>query len=349
MKALCYHGPRDLRFDEVADARIEDERDIVVKMRCCGICGSDLHIFHGMGFNGGSGYSVGHEAVGEVVEVGSGVRRLKAGQRVMLSAAVGCGECQACVEGRVLQCSQRGAATRAYGIGMGLAGCQAEAIRVPAADFNATPVPEGLTDEQALMLTDNLPTAWMGCLNANIEPGCDVLVLGLGPIGLMAVEAAYLLGAARIFAVDPVAERRAMACLLGAQSFVPEEAQVAIETATHGRMAHCAVDAAGTDRSLLSALQWVGRGGTVSVIGVGQSESVGLPIRDALRRNLSLRMGVCSVPQYWPALVPLVQAGRLQPQRYITNALTLQEGAEAYALFDSRQAGTLKVVMTPGT
>src|ERR1700748_198300 len=178
MKGLCYHGARDIRYDGMADPAIADDRDVIVKMDRCGICGSDLHIYHGEGFSPDLGFCVGHEAIGEVVEVGRGVRKLKAGDKVMLSAAVGCGSCEMCLAGHITRCLNN--QMQCYGLSANLQGCQAEAIRVPAADFNAHPVPEGLTPDQALMLTDNLPTAWFGCLGAEIAPGKTVVVVGLG-------------------------------------------------------------------------------------------------------------------------------------------------------------------------
>jgi threonine dehydrogenase-like Zn-dependent dehydrogenase len=196
MKALLYQGARDIRYESFPDPTPMSELDAIVRMDRCGICGSDLHIYQGHGFTEDLGYCVGHEAVGEVVEVGRGVRRLKAGDKVMLSAAVGCGSCADCLAGEINRCITGRAGC--YGLSHNLEGCQAEAIRVPAADFNAAPIPEGLTADQALMLTDNLPTAWFGLRNAEVGPGDTVVVVGLGPIGLMAVEGAFVLGAARV-------------------------------------------------------------------------------------------------------------------------------------------------------
>src|SRR5580658_879169 len=214
MKALLYQGPRNIVCESFDDPKLADERDAIVKMTRCGICGSDLHIYHGQGFSPDLGFCVGHEAVGEVVEVGRGVKQLKVGQSVMLSAAVGCGACGPCLAGNVNQC--RNGMAGCYGLSHRLEGCQAEYIRVPAADYNAAAIPEGLSEDQALMLTDNLPTAWFGLKGARIEPGETVAVVGLGPIGLMAVEGAFVLGAAQVFAIDLVPERRAIAASLGA-------------------------------------------------------------------------------------------------------------------------------------
>ena len=146
MKALCYHGARDIRYDSMPDPDLKDDRDVLVKMDRCGICGSDLHIYQGHGFSEDLGFCVGHEAVGEVVEIGRGVRRLKPGDKVMISAAVGCGACAPCLAGDVNHC--RNNAMQCYGLSHRLEGCQAEFIRAPAGDFNCQPIPEGLQIHQ---------------------------------------------------------------------------------------------------------------------------------------------------------------------------------------------------------
>ena len=344
MKALCYHGPRDIRFESFEDAKLQDDRDVLVKMERCGICGSDLHIYHGQGFSPDLGFCVGHEAVGEVVEVGRSAVRYRPGDKVMISAAVGCGACGPCLAGEVNQC--RNNAMQCYGLSHRLEGCQAEAIRVPAGDFNLAKIPDGLTVDQALMLTDNLPTAWFGCRNAGISAGQTVVVVGLGPIGLMAVDSAFVLGASRVFAVDFVAERRALAAELGATPLHPETAVAELMEATSGRLADCAVEAVGADASIKLAIALVGRQGVVSVIGVNQTPNFEFPMAMAFFKSLSFRIGTCSVPRWWPELVPLIQGGRLHPERFISHTLPLSDGAEAYRLFDAREDGALKMVMT---
>ncbi|HEX3919886.1 MAG TPA: alcohol dehydrogenase family protein [Caulobacteraceae bacterium] len=344
MKALLYQGPRDIRCESFDDPKIGEARDAIVKMTRCGICGSDLHIYHGQGFSPDLGFCVGHEAVGEVVEVGKGVTRLKVGDPVMLSAAVGCGACGPCLAGDIVQC--RNNLMACYGLSHRLEGCQAEYIRVPAADFNAAPIPEGLSADQALMLTDNLPTAWFGLKGARIQPGDNVVVVGLGPIGLMGVEGAFAMGAARVFAVDLVAERRAVAQSVGATALHPDEAAGVIAEATHGRMAEAALEASGGEATIRIAMALVGRQGRVSVIGVNQTADFAFDMRMAFFKGLSFTIGTCSVQQYWPELIPLIRGGRLHPERFITHEMPLSEGAEAYRLFDAREAGALKMVMT---
>ena len=344
MKALRYFGQRDIRYDSMADPVLEDEGDAIVRMDACSICGSDLHIYHGHGFSEDTGFCVGHEAVGEVVEVGRGVRQLRVGDKVMMPAAVGCGACRSCLAGDVIHCANN--AGRCYGLSAKLQGVQAEAFRVPAADANAWRIPEGVSGEQALMLTDALATAWFGARNADIRPGDGVAVVGLGPIGLMAVESASVMGAGVVYAIDPVPERRALAEAAGAIALHPDVAVDTVREATHGRKLECVVEAVGHDTTVDLALRLVARRGTVSVIGVQQSRRYAFPLERAFAAGLTFRIGTCSVPEEWPALIPLVQSGRLRPERYISHRLPLSEGGEAYRLFDRREDGALKMVLT---
>ena len=344
MNALVYRGPRDVRYEDVADPAIVEPTDAIVRVERSGICGSDLHIYHGQGFSPDTGFCVGHEAIGTVIEAGSSVLRVTPGTRVMLSAAVGCGRCAKCLGGHIARC-ERGAAG-CYGLGAQLQGCQADFVRVPMADFNAAPIPDGLTDDQALLLTDNLPTAYYGCLNAEIGPGKSVAVVGLGPIGLMAVEIAFVLGASRVFAVDLVPERRARAEELGAEPVdgAAAVAEISAKTKMHG--VDCAVEASGSDATVAMAIALTGLGGVVSVVGVNLSPAFQFPMALAFIKNMTFRIGTCSVQCHWPELVPLVQAGRLHPERVVSHHLPLSQGAEAYRLFDAREHGALKMVLT---
>ncbi len=344
MKALIYHAARDIRCESMPDAKIEDDRDAVVKMERCGICGSDLHIYHGEGFSPEPGYCVGHEAIGEIVEIGKGVRRVKVGDKVMIPASVGCGACAPCLSGNVNQC--RNGAAQCYGLSARLQGCQAEAIRVPAADFNTAAMPEGLTPDQALMLTDNLPTAWHGLRGARIKPGQDIAIVGLGPIGLMAAEGALVQGAGRVFAIDLVPERRAIAASFGAIPLDAKDAQQAIAEATQGRMCHAAVECVGADAAINLAIKVVGRQGIVSCIGVNQTRDFKFDMAVAFVKSLTFTTGLCSVQEHLAELIPLIQGGRLHPERMVSHTMRLAEGAEAYRLFDARADGALKMVMT---
>lgn len=345
MKGLVYRGPRDIAYESVPDPAIEDDGDVIVQVKACSICGSDLHIYNGDTFSDVPGYCVGHEAVGEVVEIGRGVRNRRVGERVMLPAAVGCGGCASCLAGNVLRCERD--LQQCYGLSNALQGSQADAVRVPAGDFNAYPIPDGITDDQALMLTDAAATAWYGCELARIAPGGTVAILGLGPIGLMAVEDAFLLGATQVFAIDPLPERRAIAAALGATVLDPSDAADVIREATKGRMIDHVLEASGSTDALLLGLALVGRERTMAAIGVNLSASVPIPFGQLFMHGATLAIGTCSVPRYYPTLVPLIRDGRLRPERFITDRVALADGAAAYAAFDQRVGGTLKTVLTP--
>lgn len=345
MKALRYYGARDIRYEAMDDPILEGDGDAIVKVEACSICGSDLHIYHGHGFSDETGFCVGHEAVGEVVEIGRGSRRLKVGDKVMLPAAVGCGNCRSCLSGNIIGCAI--GAGSCYGLSSRLQGSQAEAVRVPAADANAVLIPEGISTEQAVLLTDALATAWFGARNADVVPGASVGVIGLGPIGLMTVDSAFVMGAHVVYAIDPVAERRALAEAAGAIALHPDAALETIREATGGRKLDCVVEVVGSDATVDFALRLVRARGTVSVIGVQQSRRFAFPLERAFAAGLTFRTGTCSVPEELPTLFPLVQSGRLQPERYISHRVALSAGAEAYATFDRREAGALKMILIP--
>lgn len=345
MKALRYHGARDVRYEGMDDPEPQSDRDAVVKVEACSICGSDLHIYHGHGFSEDVGFCVGHEAVGEVVEVGRGVSRVKVGDKVMLPAAVGCGACRSCLAGNVANCEFN--LGSCYGLSARLQGSQAELVRVPAADMNAVRVPDGVSMEQALMMTDALATAWYGARRADVRPGSSVAVIGLGPIGLMAVESAFVMGAHVVYAIDPIAERRAMTAHTGAIALHPDEVLDWVKEDTRGAKLECVIEVVGSDATVDLALRLVARRGTVSVIGVQQSRRYPFPLERAFAAGLTFRAGTCSVPEELPALFPLVQSGRLQPERYISHRLPLSDGAEAYRMFEAREAGALKMVLRP--
>jgi threonine dehydrogenase-like Zn-dependent dehydrogenase len=232
-----------------------------------------------------------------------------------------------------------------YGLSAALQGCQADFVRVPMADFNAAPIPPGITDDQALMLTDNLPTAHYGCLNAEIGPGKTVAVIGLGPIGLVAVEIAFLLGASRVYGIDLVPERRDLAKLLGADPVDGANALAIMTEKTKMRGVDCAVEASGSDTTVSMAIALTGVGGVASVVGVNLSPAFQFPMALAFVKNMTFRIGTCSVQCHWSELIALVQGDRLHPERVISHHLPLSQGAEAYRLFDARENGALKMVL----
>lgn len=346
MRALVYHGPEDIRCESRPDPSPKGLDGAVVRVTQAGICGSDLHIYHGHGFSPDDGYIVGHEAVGEVVEVGSGVRRFQVGDRVMVSASTGCAVCDACRQGHVSQC--RNAMMGCYGLGHALEGSQAEAVAVPSADTGLALLSDAISDEQALLLTDNLPTAYFGARRAGIQPGDDVAVVGLGPVGLCAIESAFVLGAARVFAIDLVPERRRLAEIFGAEAIDAEDPIQAVFEKTAGRGVDRVVEAVGADATIRLALSLARTEGSVSVVGVNQNACFDFNMAAAQVRSLSFHIGLCSVQAELPALLPLVESGRIDPARTISHRMSLSEGAEAYRLFAGREDGACKVVLNPG-
>ena len=345
MKGLVYHGAEDIRYDDTELPDPEDARGAIVKVSACGICGSDLHIYQGHGFTEATGFCVGHEAVGEIVETGSAVTRFKSGDKVMISAAVGCGNCRTCLAGKVSECEfNRG---RCFGINEKLAGVQSEYAMVPTADITLAHIPEGVSQDQALLLTDNMPTAWYGLRRADIKPGATVAVVGCGPIGLMAVQGAYVLGASKVYAIDLVAERRTAAEQFGAIGLNADEATAIIAEQTSDKMCDSVIEAVGADPAIKLAIMVASVAGTVSCIGVNQTRSFDFPMGLAFNKSLTFRTGLCSVPETWPELIPLVQSGKLTPEKVISHRMPLSEGAEAYRRFNAREDGVMKVVMTP--
>lgn len=344
MKALVYHGPEDIRCDTVVDPDPYGVDGAVLEVTAAGICGSDLHIYDGHGFAPDAGYTVGHEAVGRVVEVGSGVRSVAVGDRVMVAGSAGCGVCPACHGHDLFDCVEGGVGV--FGIGLGLPGCQAEGLAVPGADGNLVKIPEAISDDQAIMLTDNLPTGWFGAQRADIAPGSTVAVIGLGPVGQMAVEAAMVMGAGRVLAIDLVPERLAAAAAIGAEPIIGGSDVVArVAEMTAGRRCDSVIEAIGLDDTVRLALDICRPQGTVSVVGVNQSMDFAFPMALAMAQNLTFRIGLCIVQATWPQLVPLVAAGRLRPERVITDRPRLDEGSEAYARFAMRTDGVMKMVL----
>ncbi|MBZ9646871.1 alcohol dehydrogenase catalytic domain-containing protein [Sphingobium sp. 3R8] len=344
MRALIIRGT-DLQYEQVPDPVIMADRDAIVRVKQCGICGSDLHLVHTDWTPFRPVYGVGHEAVGEVVDVGKGVSDLKVGDKVMLAGSVGCGLCRPCLSGEIKRCDNK--ASDVYGIGQGLEGCQAEAVRVPHADFNATRIPEGISDDQAILLTDNLVTAYSACLDADIGAGRSAAVIGLGPIGLMVVEIAIAMGASTVFAIDPIAERREIATRLGCVALTPEGASEILAEQTKGRMIDSVIEAVGRQETIDFAMAIVGKGRTVSVLGAGRHLEVKVPF-SAMLNGVTVRANMLTeIARFWPQLVPLVQSGRIRPEQFITHRFPLSKGVEAYDLAIRREAGLLKIMLQP--
>jgi alcohol dehydrogenase len=344
MRATVLNGPADVTVETVDDPTLPDSESVIVEISHTAICGSDLHLYHGI--QGVPGVHLGHEFVGRIVEAGSDVRRFSVGDEVLVSGVIGCGRCTACLRGNPVQCA---VSPRVFGTGLELPGGQAELAAVPAADTSLHLVPDSINAEQAVLLTDILPTGYFGALNADISPGATVAVIGLGPVGWFALQSAQLFGAARVLAVDTVPERLAAAEALGAEPVDASKGAtpMQIHELTGGRGVDATIEAVGIDQTITDALYSTRAGGTVSVIGANLTMEYRFPMGLAFLRDLTFRIGLVPVQSTWPALLPVVASGRIKPDEVITHRMGLSEVTEAYRLFEAREDGVLKVMLDP--
>jgi threonine dehydrogenase-like Zn-dependent dehydrogenase len=387
MKALCWYGNYDVRVEQVPDPTILNPRDAIIRVTSTAICGSDLHLFHGVIPSMKKGDILGHEFMGEVVEVGRSVTNLQIGDRVLIPFTIACGNCFFCERDLWSLCDNSNpnatAAEKLYGAsGSGLfgyshifggyAGGQAEYVRVPFADVGAYKVPEGLTDEQVLFLTDIFPTGYMAAENCNIQPGDVVAVWGCGPVGQFAIRSAYLLGASQVIAIDTLFSRLRMAQDGGAETLNYESVDVmaALKDMTGGRGPDACIDAVGmeahgtgilgtidsikhklgmqTDRPtvLRQAVQACRKGGTVSVPGVYGGIADTIPLGAAFSKGLTFKMGQTHVHRYLQPLMNHVVQGDIDPSVIITHRMSLDEAAEGYKVFNEKTDDCMKVVLS---
>lgn len=345
MRAVVLKGERDVAVEDVPDAVLPGPDGVLLRVEKTGICGSDLHPYHGVMAIPGT--RLGHEFVGTIEAVGADVRTVAKGDRVLVSGVVGCGACLACRAGDVVSCFNAG--TQVFGVGPGLHGGQAEAVGVPAADTCVHKIPEVISVEQAVLLTDILPTGYLGARSADITPGDTVVVFGLGPVGVFALQCAQLFGPGRVLAVDRVGHRLARAAELGAEPIDASDgnAVAKIYEATGGRGANAVIEAIGSEQTISDAIMCAAPGATVSVIGVNMNFMMPFPFPVALMKKLTFRVQLASIPTTWSALFPLVASGRLKPEEVFTHRMGLSEASEAYRIFDQREDGVLKVLLDP--
>ncbi|MCX2931877.1 alcohol dehydrogenase catalytic domain-containing protein [Mycobacterium sp. CVI_P3] len=341
MRAVLIDTPGSVRVDSWPDPVLPGPAGAVVQVTATAICGSDLHFYEG-DYPLFAPVSLGHEAIGTVVEAGPEVHTVKVGDQVLVSSVAGCGACAGCATKDPILCAS---GPQIFGSGV-LGGAQAELLAVPAADFQLLKMPENINTEQALLLTDNLATGWAAAKRADIPVGGTAVVIGLGAVGLCALRSALFLGAARVFAVDPVAARRDRAERMGGTP-LPAPALQAVMDATGGIGADSVIDAVGNDTSLDDSLATVRAGGTVSVVGVHNLNPYPFPALTALLRSLTLRMTTAPVQSTWPELIPLLQNGRLDVEGIFTTTLPLEAAAEGYAAVASRSGEHVKVLLTP--
>jgi threonine dehydrogenase-like Zn-dependent dehydrogenase len=343
VKAVVLRAPGDVAVDEVADPAILDPGDALVAVRATAICGADLFPYHGMtpGFEAGT--VLGHEFAGEVAEIGADVRRTRPGQRVVNASMISDGTCPSCRAGRVTQCDNRSLFGYS-GVYPRLDGGQAELVRVPQADRALRALPDAVSDEAAVFLADILPTGYGAVVRGGVVAGDTVAVVGCGPVGLMAVLCARGI-AGRLIAVDGVEERRRLAAELGAEPVEPTRAADAILEATDGLGADVVIEAAGSPAGLDASLRLARGRGVVSVVGAHFEPDYPLDNALMFERELTVRFSIGDPTADAGLLLEQLAAGELDPTPVLTHDLPLADAAEAYRLFDSREA--TKVVLRP--
>ena len=388
MKALCWYGTNDVRIDTVPDPNIREPRDAVVKITATAICGSDLHLYDGFIPTMRAGDILGHEFMGVVEDVGRNVTNLKRGDRVIVPFPIACGRCFFCKHEMYSCCDNSNPnawmAEKFYGYSAsglfgyshmlgGYAGGQAEYARVPFADVGPFKVPQHLTDEQVLFLTDIYPTGFMAAENCNIQRGDTVAVWGCGPVGQFAIRSAFLLGAGRVIAIDTVPERLTMANEGGAETLDSMDPDVfyklrymtggigpdacidAVGMEAHGPHLDFVYDKVktmtfmGTDRvsALRQAIHSCRKGGTVSVPGVYGGFLDKFPFGAAMNKGLTLKTGQTHVHKYLPRLLRYIETGEIDPSFVVTHRVSLDDAPEMYRTFRDKQDGCVKVVMKP--
>ncbi|HZW22587.1 zinc-dependent alcohol dehydrogenase [Noviherbaspirillum sp.] len=389
MRATVWHGKKDVRVDNVPDPQILNPRDAIVKISSTAICGSDLHLYNGFVPGMEKGDILGHEFMGEVVEVGSGITNLVIGDRVVIPFPIACGSCFFCQEKLFSVCENSNPnaalAEKMWGhspagifgyshMTGGYAGGQAEYARVPFADVGAFKIPNGMTDEQVLFLSDILPTGYMAAEACEIKPGSVVAVWGCGPVGQFAIQSAYLLGAEKVIAIDRFPERLRMAREKSkAITLDYEEVDVAaaLKELTGGRGPDACIDAVGmeahgmglmgaydrvkqamaaeTDRpvALRQALMACRNGGVVSIPGVYGGFLDKVPFGSVMNRSLTIKTGQTHVHRYMQPLLERIQRGEIDPTVVITHRLPLEAAPYGYDIFCNKQDDCIKIVLKP--
>jgi threonine dehydrogenase-like Zn-dependent dehydrogenase len=345
VRALTFRGIQDIRYEDVPDPRIEAPGDALVRIECAGLCGSDLHVYHGRETGIDPGTVMGHEFVGRVVETGPDAAALD-GRRVVAPFTTACGRCFYCLRGLSARCTA-GALFGWVQEGAGLQGGQAEFVRVPLAASTLVAIDDDLPARSALLLADVLPTGWHVARMGEVGPDSVVVVLGCGPIGLAAVVSAVELKARRVFAIDAVAERLALAERFGAEPLHRDsDSAGVVRDATEGRGADAVLEAIGSEAAGRLAFDLVRPGGVVSIVGVHHESRFAFSPVEAYDRNLTLRIGRCPARSLMEELRGFLTR-REDVGAIVTHELPLAEGAEAYRRFDLKQDGCIKVAFTP--
>lgn len=390
MKALCWHGKHNVQIDAVPEPRIINKQDAIIRITATAICGSDLHLYNDMMPTMESGDILGHEFMGEVVEVGKGNKKLKIGDKVVVPFTISCGKCFFCknklyslcdssnpnAELAKKQLGQSPAGLFGYSHLLGgYSGGQAEFVRVPYSDVGPIKVPNDIADEKVLFLSDILPTGYMAAENCQIKSGDTVAIWGCGPVGQFAIKSAWMLGAARVIAIDCIPERLKLAESYGQAeliNFENEDVYEALMVMTRGKGPDACIDAVGCEAhvgptydsvidrvkqaaSLTSgrahvireAIKCCAKGGTVSIPGVYVGNLDNIPIGAAMNKGLTFKMGQTHVPRYLELLLKKILDETIDPSKIITHRIKLKNAPDAYKTFNEKKNGCIKVVMTP--
>jgi len=344
MLAVTFQAPGEVAVSERPEPELQAPDDAIVRVLASGVCGSDLHIYHGR-VQIEPGFTIGHEYVGEVVAAGDAVTGVAVGDRVLGTFQVACGTCWFCRRSEYHKCD----AGRTFGHGAGLGslqGTQAELALVPHANLTLRRVPDGLGDDVALFAGDVMGTGYHAVVDGGVVPGDSVAVLGLGPVGLCAVQVALLSGAARVIAIDTVEQRLDVARAYGAEAvhLTEQDPRAVVKALTGGRGVDVAIEAVGDPRALDMAIRMTRKAGTVSVIGV-YAERADVHMGLAWIKSLRITGGQANVIAHLDPVLELLGSGRLDPSALVTHHMPLTKASEAYALYDRREA--LKIVLTP--
>jgi alcohol dehydrogenase len=352
MRAIVYHGPKDIRLEDVPEPVLQTPEDAIVRVTAASICGSDLHVLHGLMPQMNEGAIIGHEFVGVVEAVGGAVNGFKPGERVVGPAAIWCGTCRACRAGLLSAC-ENGAIFGNGPLFGGLDGAQADYVRVPYAGVTLHHIPDGLSDERVLFAGDILPTAYSAVAglapgSRGARPGDTVVIFGAGPVGLCAVASARVFDPARVIVVDMEEYRLQMASRLGADLVVDaskEDVRKLVKEATDGWGADYVVEAVGKQETLNNAVAISAPGGVVSVVGVFQ-QPVSINAPRMLSKNTTITIGLGDLGRI-QELIDLIAAGRLDLTPLITHRLPFADVITAYDIFEKRTDGAIKIVLTP--
>jgi threonine dehydrogenase-like Zn-dependent dehydrogenase len=380
MRAMVYRGPYKIRVEEKDIPRIEHPNDAIVRVTLAAICGSDLHLYHGLIPDTRIGHTFGHEFIGVVETVGSSVQNLKVGDRVMVPFNISCGSCFFCTRGLYSNCQNVNPNATAVGAIYGYShttggydGGQAEYVRVPFADVGPAVIPDWMSDEDAVLCTDALATGYFGAELGDIHEGDTVAVFGAGPVGLYAARSAWLMGAGRVIVVDHLDYRLEMARRFAYAETVNftqvDDVVLWMKRSTDFLGADVVVDAVGAeaDGGFLNqvagtklklqggsptALNWaidaVRKGGTVSVVGVYGTVPTGIKFGDAVNKGLTLRMNQTPVKREWPRIFEHIRNGYLKPSEIVTHRIPLEHIAEGYHMFSKKLDGCVKTLVVPG-